>query len=68
MQKLGVITKVDQPTPRCAGMVTVPKKDGSVQICVDLKPLNAWVLREVHPLPQVDEILAQLSGAKFSPN
>ena len=28
MQQLGVITKVDQPTPWCAGMVTVPKKDG----------------------------------------
>ena len=61
MQQLGVITKVDQPTPWCAG---IPKKDDSVCICVDFKPLNARVLREVHPLPQVDEILAQLSEAK----
>ena len=30
---------------------------------MDLKPLNESVLREVHPLPKVDETLAQLSGA-----
>lgn len=46
-------------------MVVVPKKGGSIRICVDLKPLNKSVLREVHPLPRVDEILAQLSGAKI---
>ena len=27
-------------------------------------PLNECVLREIHPLPRVDETLAQLSGAK----
>ena len=64
MEKLGVISKVDVPTPWCAGMVAVPKKNKSVRICVDLQPLNKSVLREVHPLPRVDEILAQLSGAK----
>ena len=30
---------------------------------MDLKPLNQNVLREVHPIPKVDETLAQLSGA-----
>jgi len=46
-------------------MVVVPKKSGQVRICVDLKPLNKSVLREVHPLPKVDETLAQLAGAKI---
>ena len=64
MESLEVISHVDQPTPWCAGMVVVPKKNGSVRICVDLKPLNANVQREVHPLPTVDETLAQLSGAR----
>ena len=44
-------------------MVVVPKKCGDVRICVDLKPLNENVLRETHPLPGVDETLAQLTGA-----
>lgn len=60
MDKPGVISKVSEPTPWCAGMVVVPKKSGGVHICVDLKPLNQSVLRGVHPLPKVDETLAQL--------
>ena len=64
MESAGVISKVDQPTPWCAGMVVVPKKNGSIRICVDLKPFNTSVLCEVHPLPSVDDTLAQLSGAK----
>ena len=63
MEKLGIIAKIDQPTPWCAGMVVVPKKEGAIRICVDLKPLNENILREVHPLQKVDETLAQLSGA-----
>ena len=64
MEEFGIISKVDLPTQWCAGMVVVPKKNGSVRICVDLKPLNSSVLREIHPLPTVEDILAQLSGAK----
>ena len=44
-------------------MVAVPKRNGSIRICVDLRPLNENVLREVHPLPKIDDLLAQLSGA-----
>ena len=44
-------------------MVAIRKKNGKLRICVDLKHLNEAVLREVHPLPKVDETLAQLSGA-----
>ena len=64
MESLGVISKIDEPTEWCAGMVVVPKSEGRIRICVDLKPLNTNVIREVHPLPTVDETLAQLSGAK----
>ena len=52
MEADGVISKVSQPTPWCAGMVVVPKKNGRVRICVDLKPLNQSILGEVHPLPK----------------
>ena len=62
MESMGVISKINQPTPWCAGMV-VPKKSGVVRICVDLKPLNESVLREVHPIPKVDDVLGKLAGA-----
>ena len=44
-------------------MVVVRKKTGAVRICVDMKPLNETVLREIYPIPKVDDTLAQLAGA-----
>ena len=63
MERLGVIIRVSEPTSWCAAMVMVPKSSGAVRICVDMKPLNEHVLREVHPMPKVDTTLAQLTGA-----
>ena len=57
-----IISKVDEPTEWCAGMVVVPKPSGDVRICVDLTKLNENILRELHPLPSVDHTLAQLIG------
>ena len=64
MEQLGVISKVDEPTDWCAGMVVVPKQDSKACICVDLTKLNESVHRERHILPSVDHTLAQLGGAK----
>ena len=63
MESLGVISRSDKPTPWCSGMVVVPKKSGSVRIYVDFRRLNECVLRETHPMPEVDDTLAQLAGA-----
>ena len=63
MVSSGVISRVEQPSQWCAGMVVVPKKSGAVRICVDFRRLNESVLRETHPLPKVDNTLAQLAGA-----
>ena len=40
MESLGIISKIEQATPWCAGMVIVPKPDGKICICVDLTKLN----------------------------
>ena len=64
MESLGVIKKVEEPTDWCAGMVVVPKENGKVRICVNLAKLNQSVKGELHPLPAVDQVLAQLAGAK----
>ena len=66
MEDLGVISKVEQPTEWCAGMVVVPKPNGSVRICVDLTKLNESVCQERHILPSVEQTLAQIGGAKIS--
>ena len=63
MQDIGVISKVDQPTEWCSGMVAVPKANtDQIRICVDLTKLNESVMREKHPLPTVEESLSKASG------
>ncbi|XP_005088965.1 uncharacterized protein LOC101855985 [Aplysia californica] len=59
----GVISPVTEPTEWCSGMVVVPKRNGSVRICVDLTSLNKAVRREVHPLASIDEQLAKFAGS-----
>ncbi|KAL0148076.1 hypothetical protein M9458_056616 [Cirrhinus mrigala] len=64
MEDMGVISKVIQPTPWCAGMVVVPKAQGKIRLSVDLTHLNKWVRREKHILPAADQTIAILAGAK----
>ena len=64
MGKLGVSSKVDQPTEWCSYMVVVPKGNDKVRICIDPLGLNENIIREAYLLLSVDQILAQLSGSK----
>ena len=59
-----IISKFDEMTEWCAGMVAIPKSNGKVRICVDMTKLNNSNLRELQPLPGVDHVLAQMAGAK----
>ena len=43
MEEMGVITKVNEPTEWCSGMVVVPKDNSRVRICVDLTRLNECI-------------------------
>ena len=51
MEKLGVIVKVEEPSPWVSSMVTVvkPEKD-KVRICLDPKHLNDAIQREQYPM------------------
>lgn len=64
MEQMGVVSRVCEATDWCSSMVVVPKADGSVRICVDLSRLNKSVRREHHPLPAVEQALAQLAEAR----
>ena len=54
-----------QPTPWVSPIVAVPKKDGAVRICVDMRQANAAIKRVRHPIPTVEDISLELNGAKY---
>jgi hypothetical protein len=42
----------------------VKKKDGSLRLCVDYRPLNAVTIKNKYPLPRIGVVFDQLAGAK----
>jgi hypothetical protein len=44
--------------------LSVKKKDGSLRMCVDYRPLNAVTIKNKYPLPRIDVLFDQLAGAK----
>jgi hypothetical protein len=42
----------------------VKKKDGSLRLCVDYRPLNAVTIKNKYPLPRIDVLFDQLAAAK----
>jgi hypothetical protein len=42
----------------------VKKKDGSLHLCVDYRPLNVVTIKNKYPLPRIDVLFDQLAGAK----
>jgi hypothetical protein len=42
----------------------VKKKNQSLRLCVDYRPLNAGTVKNKYPLPRIDILFDQLAGAK----
>jgi hypothetical protein len=42
----------------------VKKKDNSLRLCVDYRPLNAVTTKNKYPLPRIDILFDQIAGAK----
>jgi hypothetical protein len=42
----------------------VKKKDESLRLCIDYRPLNAITIKNKYPLPRIDVLFDQLVGAK----
>lgn len=65
LQELNIIEKVDEPTDWVSSIVLVEKPDGKLRLCIDPQHLNKAIKRSHFQLPTLDEITANLSGAKY---
>ena len=63
LQDLDIIEDVEGPTPWVSPLVAVPKSNGDVRVCVDMRRANEAVIRERHPIPTLEETLQALNGA-----
>ncbi|GBG77921.1 hypothetical protein CBR_g25852 [Chara braunii] len=43
----------------------VPKKEGELRMCIDYRGLNAITVKNVEPLPRIDDLLDRVQGCKY---
>lgn len=60
----GVIEPVKGAPTWISPMVVVPKENGQVRICIDMRRANQAIKRENHPLPVMEDFLPHLVGGK----
>jgi hypothetical protein len=52
-------------SPCRSPIVLVQKKDGTCRLCIDYRALNKITVRNRYPIPRIEDLLDQLTGAKY---
>ncbi|GJY02518.1 reverse transcriptase [Tanacetum coccineum] len=63
LMESGVIR--DSQSPYSSPIVMIKKKDGTWRMCVNYRQLNKYTVKDKFPIPVVEELLDELSGAQF---
>ncbi len=46
-------------------VVIVPKKDGTLRVCIDFRKLNAQSRFDAYPMPRIDDLLERIGQARY---
>ena len=59
--------KIVRPStsPWAFPILMVPKKDGSIQFCIDFRKINTIAKFDAHPMPRAEEIFESIGQARF---
>ncbi|GBG81453.1 hypothetical protein CBR_g32444 [Chara braunii] len=52
-------------SPFGAPVLFVPKKEGELRMCTDYRGLNEITVKNVEPLPRIDDLLDRVQGCKY---
>ena len=63
MEEAGIITR--STSEWASPVVLVPKKDGTLRMCVDYRKVNDISEADAYPMPRIDELIDRLGGAKY---
>ena len=63
---MGIIEPVEGPAPWVNPVVIVPKNNGEIRVCVDMKQAIQAIMQRRYLIPTVDEVLHTMNGSKVS--
>ncbi|GBG62416.1 hypothetical protein CBR_g30370 [Chara braunii] len=52
-------------SPFGSPVLFVPKKGGTLRMCIDYRGLNAITVKNAEPLPRIDDLLDRVQGCKY---
>jgi hypothetical protein len=54
--------------PFASSVVLVKKKYGTMRMCIDFRALNKKTIKNMYPIPRIDELLDKLHGSVYFTN
>lgn len=64
LEEMEIIEPINGPSEWISPVVIVPKPNGDIRLCVDMRQANTAIRRKRYQIPTVDEILQDLNGSK----